>query len=282
MKQKKTKIPFAVQFISWSFPKLEKVAPKTANKWALNLFFTPIRFPFPQREQELLTQADFFSLTYKGAHIQGYKWGNSDKRIFLAHGWASRGSQLYKFIPPLVEQGYEVITVDQLAHGKSEGKRTTIIDFMNIIKLVLDKFKYFEGIIAHSMGGVATLLALREEPTVKKFICIGTPSLSETTLNSFQQRLKASDKVVRHIRSYVQNRYQVKFNDFFVPAFFEDLHSFKMLIIHDQSDRDVSLENATTMHNLFPDSKLLITKNLGHTRILRDTEVIKEVVNFLK
>lgn len=280
MKEKKKKLPFILNFISWSFPKLEKVAPKTANKWALNLFFTPIRFPFPPSEQELLAKAELFSLNYKDTHLQGYQWGTGEKRIFLAHGWAGRSSQLYKFIPDLVEKGYQVIAVDQLAHGKSHGKRTNIIDFVNVINLVLKKHKTIEGVIAHSMGGVATLLALQEETTIKKFVCISAPTLSEKILNSFQQRIKASDKIINNIKDYVQNRYEVGFQDFFLPAFNEKLPKIDTLIIHDTNDTDVSIEDAQTLHKLLPHSELLITKKLGHTRILRDEKVIIKTVSF--
>lgn len=283
MKQKKKKIPFVVHFISWGFPKLEKMSPKTANKWALNLFFTPIRFPIPPQEKELVAQAKLFSMTYKDTHLQGYQWGTSEKRIFLAHGWAGRSSQLYKFVIPLIEQGYQVIAIDQLAHGKSKGKRTNIVDFVNVIKLVLEKFNSFDGVIAHSMGGVATLLTLKENASIKKFICISAPTLSEKILTSFQEKLKASTKVVEHIRSYVENRYQTNFKDFFASSFSNDaLPQTPTLIIHDQGDKDVSLDNATTLHKLLPQSELLITEGLGHTRILRDENVIQKTIFFLK
>lgn len=281
MKEKKKKLPFILTFISWGFPKLEKVAPRTANKWALNLFFTPIRFPIPTSEQELLAKAELFSINYKDTDLQGYQWGTGEKRIFLAHGWAGRSSQLYKFIPELVNQGYQVIAVDQLAHGKSKGKRTNIIDFVNVIKIVLEKFGTIEGVIAHSMGGVATLLALKEKTSIKNFICISAPTLSEKILNSFQQRIKASDNVISNIKKYVKNRYEVDFQEFFLPAFQEQLPKIDTLIIHDTNDSDVSIEDAHILHQLLPHSKLLITKELGHTRILRDEKVITKTVSFL-
>lgn len=281
MKEKKKKLPLILNLISWSFPKLEKVAPKTANKWALNLFFTPIRFPFPASEQELLAKAELFSINYKNTHLQGYQWGTGKKSIFLAHGWAGRSSQLYKFIPHLVEKGYQVIAIDQLAHGKSKGKRTNIIDFVNVMKLVLEKFKTIEGVIAHSMRGVATLLALREETSIKNFVCISAPTLSDKILNSFKQRIKASDKVISNIKDYVQNRYEVDFKDFFLPAFQEELPKIDTLIIHDTDDSDVSIEDAKVFNKLLPHSELLITEKLGHTRILRNEKVIISTVSFL-
>ncbi|MCP4522560.1 MAG: alpha/beta hydrolase [Cytophagales bacterium] len=281
MEKKKKKLPFVIRFISWGFPKLEKVSSKAAQKVALNLFFTPARFPFPAPEKDMLAEAQLFSLSYKGNPLQGYKWGNSDKRILLAHGWASRGTQLYRFITPFLEEGYEVITFDQMAHGKSKGKRTNILDFSNVIRLVIDKFERFDAVIAHSMGGAATLLALKQKPRIKKLVCISAPTLSERLLEAFRQRLRASENTVSHVKNYVEKRYKAELSAFFAPAFQKELPQIIALIVHDEQDKEVSIDHAVTLHDLLPNSEFYRTQDLGHTRILKDDKVVEKIKTFI-
>ena len=52
------------------------------------------------------------------------------------------------------------------------------------------------------------------------------------------------------------------------------------LIIHNTNYTDVFIVDVKILHELLPHSELLITNELGHTRILRDEKVIEKTVNF--
>jgi hypothetical protein len=55
----------------------------------------------------------------------------------------------------------------------------------------------------------------------------------------------------------------------------------KLLLVHDEEDRDVSIKHAIELGKVFP-SQALFTKGLGHNRILKDDEVIRLIVDFIK
>jgi dipeptidyl aminopeptidase/acylaminoacyl peptidase len=55
-----------------------------------------------------------------------------------------------------------------------------------------------------------------------------------------------------------------------------------VLIIHDENDVDVNIKAAYNIKENLKISELMITKNLGHRKILGNTEVIKRIVEFIK
>lgn len=52
------------------------------------------------------------------------------------------------------------------------------------------------------------------------------------------------------------------------------------LIVHDMHDHDVSVEEARMLHDAWKGSRLLITKNNGHRRILMGKNVIASIADF--
>ncbi len=53
------------------------------------------------------------------------------------------------------------------------------------------------------------------------------------------------------------------------------------LIIHDRDDRDVPWREGEAVARAWPHARFLRTEGLGHSRILRDPQVIDRVVGFL-
>ena len=55
-----------------------------------------------------------------------------------------------------------------------------------------------------------------------------------------------------------------------------------VLVIHDKTDGDVPVKCAYEIRKNLNKGCLLITNALGHTKILRNEEVIKKSINFIK
>jgi len=55
-----------------------------------------------------------------------------------------------------------------------------------------------------------------------------------------------------------------------------------LLVIQDENDPEVSVENATELKKIYPAATIHFTKGLGHTRILRDDEVISVSLKFME
>ena len=147
---KKIKMPLTLRVVRWWFPRLEKYAPSIATRLFVQLFFTPLHYGFPDKELDWIHKADRSVTVVNGKRIQIYSWGEAGRPLVLfIHGWAGRGTQFRKFFSMLLEAGFRLVAFDGPAHGKSDGKRTNIIEFEAALSKVLNEQGQPVCVIAH-------------------------------------------------------------------------------------------------------------------------------------
>lgn len=281
-KKKKDKAPAALKVIRWIFPKLEKVAPGLAKRWFIHLFFSPINYPVPPKEQEVEKMAEKFSILVQGKKIQCYRWGGGPC-VLVVHGWAGRATQFRKFIPVLNQAGYGVVGFDAPAHGRSEGKRVTILDFEETLKALLLKIGSPVGVIAHSFGGVACLYAEMNGVGIHKLINIASPTLGPEIIQSYLNGLNASASSGDALEQYVIETTGHRFEEFTACYAVQHLkRPIHLLLIHDEQDPEVSIQHPLALQQVYPAATLHRTHGLGHTRILKEDDVIQLCLRFIQ
>lgn len=57
-------------------------------------------------------------MDYKGYLFEN----NSDKLVIVVHGYANNARKMARYIKRFYDKGYDVLAVDLIAHGNSEGK----------------------------------------------------------------------------------------------------------------------------------------------------------------
>ena len=261
---------------------LGTVSPQLASPVLFKLFCTPRRMK--SRNKGIFSHAEISIVKADGEKIWTYKFGNSDKRILLVHGWEGQANDFHKIITKLVDEGFEVIAFDGPAHGKSSGKQTHAIQFGEVIKDLSDKFGGFQSIIGHSFGGFASsrAIAIFPELGVENLITIGTPNALNNILGYFTGMFGLNDKVKQAYFDYVETRLGINVHETSTGNFMKDTDA-RVLVIHDEYDPQVSIR---TLDGLLKDapniSKTLVTYGLGHNRILRDDHVADSISEFLK
>jgi predicted alpha/beta hydrolase family esterase len=140
-----------------------------------------------------------------------------------------------------------------------------------------------QAIVAHSFGGAASLYAIANGLPVKTLVNIASPTIGEEIIKTFLRAINGSAKTGEEFKRYIQETYGKSFDQFssleFIKYVPPDLH---LLLVHDEDDRDVSLDHSKALMKQYLLAKLLQTKGLGHTRILKDDQVIREVVTFIE
>ncbi len=270
-----------LRMIRWTFPKLEKIAPVLAGKWAWKLFFTPFRFPISAKDQEFADQANKFTFEAEGDTIQGYEWGTGDKTIFLLHGWSGRATQWRSFITPLNDNGYKVVAIDGPAHGDSTGKVTDVIKYENVLEKVLQLFPEIDSMITHSFGGIAAMYAVKNGLPIRRLVNIGTPTNGDYVIAELMKRINASPKTGERFKQLVINSFGNPFDYYNVKETIKYTHETDLLIIHDKYDKEVPSHHSIDLHEANPKTQLFITEGLGHVRILKDKEVITQAIDFV-
>jgi pimeloyl-ACP methyl ester carboxylesterase len=268
--------------MQWAFPKLEMVAPGLARSLFIRLFFTPFRYPVPEKEQKAETFAEKLRIGSPGKETQMFQWGKGERYILVVHGWAGRATQFRRFVKPLMASGFMVVGFDGPAHGQSQGKRATFKEFEDTMRQIYSKFGEPTAIIAHSYGGNAVLYAAVNGLPVKKLINIASPTIADDIVDTYLQALGASPQIKEHFYDFIQKQYGQPFEEFTALHFVKQLRApLPLLIVHDEDDKEVSLKHPEALLKVYPSARFLKTEGLGHTRILRDDSVIREVVTFI-
>ena len=278
---KKDKTPPLLKIVRWFFPKVEKVAPSLAHRYFIKIFFTPLRYPIPDKEKVVAQRADQFTIEVLEKKIQCYSWGTGPA-VLLVHGWAGRATQFRKFIDALTASGYRAVGFDGPAHGRSEGKQTSIVEFEAVLKKIYETVGEPQAIVAHSFGGGAVLFAAMNGLPVRKLINIASPTIGDEIINTYLKAINGSPATGVFFKSYIMNRYGKSFDEFTSLHFIRNLkQEINLLLVHDENDKEVILRHAQELKKVYPDARLLVTQGLGHTRILKDDEVIRNCVTFI-
>ena len=261
----------------------EAISPKLATKFTAKLFTTPIKHKIPKREfhmdKESVQEIVFVPSINK--EIVVYHYGRSDKKILLVHGWSGRGTQLVKIADELVNLGYSTISFDAPAHGKSKGNSSIMVEFIASILELEKQFGPFEFAIGHSLGGMSILNAIRENLKVKKTVIIGSGDIIQDIIDDFIKKLNLKPEIGIKLRDHFEKKYGVEMNYYSASNAAKEV-SIPVLIIHDENDVDVNVKAAHNINENLKNSELMITKNLGHRKILGNTEVIKRIVEYIK
>lgn len=271
----------APKWMQKAFAIVEWISPILASRLAIYLFFTPIRFKAPATEKKVAKQAKRRILKFKNNKIQTYEWGSGESAILLVHGWSGRATQVAHIAKRLNAEGYQVISFDAPAHGYSNGRHTHLMEFGELILRMQEEYPNIEAVIGHSMGGAATVYAILHGFKVNKCVLIGSPASTSWILHSFCEQINVSTKVAELMKIRLEKKFEKEINEISLEEMAKQV-DIPALILHDEDDVDAPVESAHRIHKNWKNSKLVLTKKLGHRRILKDAVVAQHIIDFLK
>lgn len=256
-------------------------APDLAASMAMRLFTTARRHPTPAWEAEVLHDATRAWLAHGDGRLPVYVFGEPGRpRILLVHGWEGRGSQLGAFVAPLLERGFQVVTFDAPGHGGSTLTRGSLVDHARAIVDVAATFGPLHGVVAHSMGGAAALLATRMGLEVNRLVLVAAPATPAGYLLGFRKILGLPADVERRMVAKLEAELDFAFDALDVTADAARIDA-RLLVVHDTSDREVPASEGRRIRDASPRAAMLETEGLGHRRILRAPGVIEAATDFL-
>ncbi len=259
---------------------LSRVSPALAAEAAARLFLRVPRVPGPRGESAaFLASGEAFPVTYAGARLGAWTWGRGPA-VVLVHGWGGRGAQMRAFVPALVAAGYRAVVFDGPAHGSSEGRSTSLPAFADAIAAVA-RASDARAVIAHSMGGASTLLALSRGLALSRAVVLASPSSAERIWNRYASALGLPELVAAEARRILEERVGTGFAALGV-AQVAPLVSTPVLVVHDVDDAEVPWASGDEIARALSGARLETTHGLGHRRILRDPGVVAEAVRFLE
>ena len=258
--------------------------PPAAAWFTGRLWFTPWKVvpgvESAQREAQWLAATTRRTWRVDGRTISGFEAGKGPA-VLLVHGWGDRAGVLGGFIEPLVAAGYRVVGFDLPAHGGSGRGRTDIPGVADTIAAISAELGGVEAVVAHSLGGAATVVALDRGLDVGRVALLASAVRLENAVGRFADTFRLPASALTALRSHIERRFGAGVWEEFAADRAAAGLSSRALIVHDTDDPQVDVADARLLGEAWPGAQLVTTSGLGHRRILRDPEVISTVVEFV-
>jgi pimeloyl-ACP methyl ester carboxylesterase len=211
--------------------------------------------------------------------MKAWSWGDGPA-VLLVHGWNGRATQLGGFVEPLVARGYRVVAFDAFGHGESPGSSMSLPELASYVRQVSDELGGLYGVIAHSMGGAATTLALSNGLQLERAVFVSPPSDPRVFLQIFSDALAISDDVRARLKERVERRIGISMESMRGNVIAPSMRV-PLLVIHDRDDKEVAVDSGQSIADAWPNAELILTEGLGHQRILRAEPVTHVAVSFI-
>ncbi|MEZ5816171.1 MAG: alpha/beta fold hydrolase [Hyphomicrobiaceae bacterium] len=206
--------------------------------------------------------------------------------VLVVHGWTSEASFMMAIAEFLRRRRYRVVLPDLPAHGLSPGVRTSLIDCAHAVREVAEATGPIRLVVAHSMGGLAALLAGGGGPPMptpypfEAYALIAIP-------NRFQDVTRAFGR-----EQGISLPAQVEFEHRLEKIAFRRIEDFTgvsllnatgrpALIVHARDDEEVAFADAETIAGACPTAALEAFDGFGHRKILYAPPVARSIGAFL-
>lgn len=257
-----------------------ELVPDVGERALSAMFFkTPSRLPVQTEEARILARASEHTVPTAAGDVRAYTWGEGP-RVVLVHGYGGRAAQLTPYVEPLRARGFGVVAYDAPGHGASEGSSIALPEVALALHGVVAHFGGAHAVIAHSVGGAATCLAVHQGLPVTRIALVAPPADLSLWFERFATGLRVPEALLSGVRRQVERRLHAPLSTFNAEAMGAGIHV-PMLVIHDDRDREVPFAHGERVAKSVPMGSLVKTTGLGHRRILAHADVVSQVVSFV-
>lgn len=255
------------------------VAPALAVWLVQALFFSPHRLKVRSEQRAILARGERHLWTVNGQRIVGWTWGQGPT-IVLVHGWSAHAAFMTALVDPLLQAGFRVVAWDMPAHGASDGRQSSIVHYAAALEQIADSVGPLYGIVAHSLGTVATLYALSRGLHAKRAVLVAPPARLQPLWTRFRTELGVPKHIWHRMIASGERWLDTDFRTI-EPLVLAPQVGVPMLVLHDADDHEIPFAEGETLARSLLYATLQRTEGLGHRRILRDAASIAQVVRFV-
>lgn len=285
---------FTPQLVKTLFSAGCYASPSITADLAFWIFCYPQTAELSQEQSDLvirgrakLAQAERFQVSVESINVQGYLFSSEKSRgtIMLVHGWTSEASHMMAFVDPLLDCGFNVVSFDLPAHGKSTGRMTNLVECARALQVVASQFSEIYGIVAHSFGGPVAALALTGLSgtngcfNVDRIALIASPNASAYVTHSFGEAIGLNPKAQNSFDSKFENLCCCGLKDFTGSNYFARIDR-PLLVLHSTDDSEIPYDHGLQYSKL-PKCQFISLDHLGHRNILNSDKVRNHIARFM-
>lgn len=269
-----------------SLAALSAVAPPLAAEIGFRMWRSLGRpEPVHPRDRAVHDRAERGILDLDGTPVATYTWGSGPDVMLLVHGWRSRASRFAALVDALDHPGRTIVAFDAPGNGDTPGGRTSILDYVRIIRLLAARHGGVSTVVAHSFGVLAAFVAVREGVPVDRVVGLAGIHSADEIVDQFSRDVRLGARAKRGLRSRIERRFFAGVPDLW-RRFRAELDPADtrtaVLLAHDRDDRRVRVAQSELIAEAHTGPvRVVLTEGLGHNRILSDPEVVAAVAAFV-
>lgn len=214
-----------------------------------------------------------------GDGLVAWRWGRGPT-VLLVHGFEGSRAQFAAIIEALVARGFSAVALDAPGHGESAGDELTVVQYVAAIERALARLGPVHAVVGHSLGGAMTMFSIAEAGGAGRVAAISAPSSLMRQLHRFAEAVGLSKRGKAAFIASVEAHVGRPASDFDVRRVAGKV-DLPLLVIHDQNDRQVPVVEAARAAHALRGAELIVTRGLGHNRLLADPAVVTAVVEFV-
>jgi pimeloyl-ACP methyl ester carboxylesterase len=243
-----------------------------------------------ERARFHLRQAAPVRLATDQGDIQAYVFepegAKATPSVLLVHGWTAEAAFMSAFAEHLRRRGFRSVLFDGPAHGNSAGKRTSLIAYAHTVREVAEALGPIHFVVAHSLGGLAALLAggggapMPRPYPFAGFVLVAMPNRFAEVTKKFGGQLGLSAAAQRVYEHRLERLAHRRIEDFTGANLLAETGR-PALLLHCRDDTEVPLTNAAEIASSYPAAQLQEFDGLGHRKILYAPPAIRTATTFL-
>jgi pimeloyl-ACP methyl ester carboxylesterase len=173
------------------------------------------------------------------------------------------------------------VLFDFPAHGRSPGRRTHMLEWLRAMRAVAAAVGPLHAMAGHSFGGAAVALGMAELGMDVRGAVLLAPAIGPVLFaDQFSGMIglprERTVGMMRHIARTVGREPETL--DARRAA--AELRA-PVLVVHDPADREVPWAHGQAIAEAWRGSRLLRAEGLGHTRLLRDPQILAAATEFI-
>ncbi|HJU31012.1 MAG TPA: alpha/beta hydrolase, partial [Hyphomicrobiaceae bacterium] len=244
-----------------------------------------------ERARFHLRNATAIRLAVGASDLQAYvfepegSWNGSS--ILLVHGWTAEAAFMTAFAEHFRKRGFRVVLFDFPAHGKSLPETASLIDCAHAVREVAEALGPIQFVLAHSLGGMAALLAAGGRKPMprgypfKAFVLVAMPNHFANVLEAFSQDEGLSPATRTAFDERMEEVAHRRVVDFTGVNLLAEAGR-PALIMHARDDADIAFAEAEEMIAACPTRlELHAFDDLGHRKILYAPPAVRAATAFL-